>query len=409
MATSLVHVQRGDLITADFVNSVIDQLLSQDSRISALEAAAPTSGGVAITGFIPIGGSVRVGDTLSVLGRNFGFVAGATTVYIDSTRIDSFLATSSDQLLVFKVPTTFTDVPSGGRFAKLSVSNQTTADQKQIFLLPAMQLSGNPDVPPNGDVQPNPIAAGVDATFPFLLVSNANLDATYAITPVISGTTNDQAWQQNVQVRDQTGAVLQPPQIKVGAGKQTPFSVVIHPVPASAKTGDAFTLAVIASAGSIQNAKDPKTFTVGVQTAPTDTSITIGNPTGRFVPSGGTSTIDANGIHFKSATAAAQVTCQVTFSLPAVFPVTYEVDISLSSGTNWSLVLTTPPGGTALPPTPLSGTLTIPSADLLLQNVVFTLRPTTGQTPSPSGAVQIIIKKSGATSSATKTIPFDLS
>jgi len=63
------HVKPGDLITADFFNSLLD-------RLEALEAQGGPAGMLTITALEPATGPYRVGTQLIVRGTNFDFSVG---------------------------------------------------------------------------------------------------------------------------------------------------------------------------------------------------------------------------------------------------------------------------------------------------------------------------------------------
>src|SRR5215475_4775223 len=190
MAKLTDHVSPGQLISSSVMNLILDKISSIDDRVTALEGGTGSATGAAVITGISPSGPIQVGQVLTVSGRNFGFSVGAQQVFIDTVQVNAFQAGSSDQQLVFVIPQTITDVPAQGRSATLSVGNGILPAAKQtIFLLPAFTLSGGVDVNYVGPVT-GAITPGQAATFQFTLKSRANLDAIYAIQPVVTGPAN---------------------------------------------------------------------------------------------------------------------------------------------------------------------------------------------------------------------------
>jgi hypothetical protein len=317
-------VRPGDLITAAYFNQILG---SFDARISALEGASTSSGAAVITGLSP-SGPVQVGQPLTVSGRNFAFSIGAQQVFIDSVQVNAFRPGSSDQQLVFVIPTSITDVPAQGRSATLSISNGISPPAKQtIFLLPAFTLTGGVDVNYVGSIT-GAITPNQAATFQYTIKSEASLDATYAIQPLITGPSNATAFNANLQVLDDTKAVITAKTIQLFAGQQKTFYVSINPVPVGS-TGS-FDLGVTASAGAVSGGSGSQTLTVGQSAPQPDNTITLNFSNAVFLPSGNGSATQSQ-IQLKSG-AQAKITFQAVFTVAA----SYDITAVVTSGTNWS-------------------------------------------------------------------------
>jgi len=233
MAKLFQDVQPGDLITADLMKSLIREIEKLDEKVKALETSSAISGAVIIRELVPPSGTVRVGEELQVLGQSFGFTMGEHRVYIDDLRVDNFKAGSNDQHLIFDIPLTIIDVPSAGRPAMLTVSNRTSSAQRRLHLLTALKLAGAVDVIPRGVKRgtlttPTP---NEPFTYEFLIVSRANLDATYAIDAAISVAANEADWQRRVQVLDSNERVITTNQIQLDSGAKKTFYVRISQIP----------------------------------------------------------------------------------------------------------------------------------------------------------------------------------
>src|SRR2546425_12125117 len=110
-------VQPGDLITADLMNRVLHEVQQLEDRLTALEEQGPTGGAVFIT---DLSGTLRIGETLTVLGGNFEVPASLNIVTMDGVRIDRFIAGSNDTTLVFGIPRSLNGAP---RTATLTINN----------------------------------------------------------------------------------------------------------------------------------------------------------------------------------------------------------------------------------------------------------------------------------------------
>jgi len=324
------HVAPGQLIGSSLMNLILDKINSIDDRVTALEGGSSSSGAAVITGILP-SGPIQVGQALTVSGQNFGFSIGAQQVFIDTVQVNAFQAGSSDQQLVFIIPASISDVPAQGRSATLSISNGIAPPAKKtIFLLPAFVLTGGVDVnyvgPITGAITPNQAA-----TFQFTIKSRASLDAIYAIQPVITGPANASAFNSNLQVLDDTQAVIAAKTIQLFAGQQKTFFVSINPVPLGS-TGS-FDLAVNASAGTVSGGSGSQTLTVGQAAPQPDTTITLNFSNAVFLPANNGSATQTQ-IQLK-ASAQGKITLQAAFTVAG----TYDVTAVVTSGSNWSAQL----------------------------------------------------------------------
>jgi hypothetical protein len=395
MATSLIHVQRGDLITADLLNSIMDQLLSQDSRISALEfGSAP--GAVQIIALTPANGNVQLGAELRVAGKNFGFVAGATVVYVDTTRIQTFKTGSNDQLLIFDVPATLTNVPSTGRPAALTVSNQTTSAQAQLTVFSSMQVQGNIDVnwQPLTPVTPQ---SNTPATFSnIVLRSRANIPASFQI----SATVDQPTWKNNVQVLDSSGNQVGPAGIPIQPNQQTTISVLINPIPAGSN-GVPFSLVITATAGTVVGSTTIS-GTVGQPITLPDTTINAGFSSGNAIPANSGSADAVKGVVMKTASVGTGAGVLLTYSVDST-AATYNITLALVGGaTNWTLALVDPQPTVG---NPLAGSFSLAPGNLS-RFVEFSVVPQAGAT-TPA-ALTMTIQRQGANNSRVITLPLSV-
>jgi hypothetical protein len=335
MAQPFPNVLSGDPITADQMNRILQAISSLDNRVTALEASAISGSAVVITDLIPPSGVVKVGDTLTVIGRNFGFSIGSERVYIDDLRVDAFNQGSSDTQLVFDIPLSITNVPQQGRSAILTVSNASSSAQRMLTLQSALTLTGAVDAIWQG-VTPANIVAGQPLTFSFLLRSRANLDATYAVNPSVPGLP---AFQNNLQVLDNNSNPIPSGQIQVPAGQSTPFFVRIGPIPPNTNNTQ-FALVVNAIAGNVTGSSGAIVQTVGQSADTPDTTISLNFSSAQVQPATA-GAVSATNIQL-AAGGSAKISLNATFSMAASYLITASLIAGASGWQAGPLASTTP-------------------------------------------------------------------
>jgi hypothetical protein len=103
MAINVQKVKAGDLITATYVNSIVDALNSLQEQIDAIDVSAPSTGSKpVITTVDP--DPVPLASTMTIHGHNFAVPASLNTVTVDGTPLTDFPAGSNDQNLLVSVP-----------------------------------------------------------------------------------------------------------------------------------------------------------------------------------------------------------------------------------------------------------------------------------------------------------------
>lgn len=296
MTIQLDHVQAGDLIRSDFVNSLIDELTALEARVTTLEQASPpipnTPGAVFIAAVN--NSSPHIGDEIRVTGSNFGFSTGATTVTIGGTpptgvELTAFKFNSSDSLLIFDIPDLPTPPPSGGATKELRIGNATSSDHRDLTVFPRpVNFQGFVDIS-FADVLPANTPAGSTAFARFHVTSHASLDANLTLTPTLST-----GWG-GVQVLSSTSPVTPLPSSRVTVHPQQTIDVwVAVPVPGGTPSSTPFEL-TLAGSGMGLSPSESRDFTVGTAVAPPapyiDLDVSGGSITGG---GGGTQTIPAD-------------------------------------------------------------------------------------------------------------------
>jgi hypothetical protein len=201
------NVRPGDLITANFFNATLAVLADHEARLEKLEAAVVSAGGnPVITQVVPAGG-VHPGDTLQLIGNNFG-IAALNTVTIAGATVASFTTDSTNTLLKFTVPA-ITGIPTAGQTATLNLSNPNGFTSATIYLLPSQPVlpQGNLFVAMSKTAAVATVTAGPPSLlFQFEVKGNASQNETYTVTPTV-----DAGWP--AVLATSAGAAISPSQI----------------------------------------------------------------------------------------------------------------------------------------------------------------------------------------------------
>jgi hypothetical protein len=214
MAITTPKVQPGDVITAQFVNGLIDALTDLDTRLQKLEGT--TTGPLQILSPLPTD-QYRVGDELRIFGSGFG-VPTLNTVTVDDTKIvTTFKAGSSERLLIIDIPAIA--VPDAGRKVNLSVTNSRGFASTSFLLLPAVATlpTGSISVSRTG---PSPTVAAPGIDLSFQAFANATLDETYTVSVQLA---NAPGW--DAFLADQSGNRVVPSEVFVPRTGSATFKI----------------------------------------------------------------------------------------------------------------------------------------------------------------------------------------
>jgi hypothetical protein len=208
MSTPPNRVRPGDLITAEFMNDVLDRLKTVEDQLA--ELGSTTGNSVVITAISP-GGTLTVGQEIEVRGRGFGDPVSGNIVSMGGSVIERFLSGSDATRLRFTVP----NIPGVPRSdVVVTVRYQTSSDSRTVSVNPAVVIPTGrlliTDV--TGSVSPpGTILVGNTYTFWFDLDSqtipggeNYLLSASYA--SAVGGTTG--AWSAATSLLSSTEAPL---------------------------------------------------------------------------------------------------------------------------------------------------------------------------------------------------------
>ncbi len=319
------RVNPGDLIRAELMNDILALLSALDGRVTTLESS-PTSHGPVITAVLPAG-AVHVGDEIQVLGPNFGFSLGSQRVSIAGISVLSFKSGSNDQKLIFDIPI-ISDLPAAGRQVVLSVTNQTSTEERDLQVLPKqIAISGNLDVNWRS-VRPQIIKPGAAATFEFRVQSRATQPAQYQIQATIPGVAPNLIQILNEDGSENTASVM----------NLDPLQQSILRVRVVAAPGATFTLTTSVTAPGVIAPLDARSFPIQTFVPDADSSTTLSFqqaiPVAAFTAATNTVNVPVGG--------AAQITMQATFSKVAVF----DISVVITAGGGWTVELPGAPAPT---------------------------------------------------------------
>jgi len=279
--TPTTRVNPGDLITAEFVNRLLDVLNDHQLRIAALESTGGGGDQVVITSFDPPTATVRVGQNLTIFGRNFGQSAGRLRVFIDGTSVDNFNRPgTNDTTIIITLPAELGNPPSTGRSALLTVSNSATSAQRSITVLPSADLIGNT---PITQVRTDPQTPASNAPFTVFLRMDSQLsrNASVDLTATVVGLA-----VTGSQFVNASGAVISNT-VPLDPGASFTFGVRIQ-IPTGSDSAN-FTVALVAVAEGANRFSGSLPFTVGTPAEQPDSNVSVSiSPTANFNGAGGT-------------------------------------------------------------------------------------------------------------------------
>jgi IPT/TIG domain-containing protein len=139
MAINVQKVKAGDLITATYVNSIVDALNSLQEQIDAIDVSAPSTGSKpVITNVDP--SPVPLASTMTIHGHNFAVPASLNTVTVDGTPLNDFPAGSNDQNLLVSVPGNLTP---GTKSLVVQTTAGGASDPKSVtFIAADIEIAG---------------------------------------------------------------------------------------------------------------------------------------------------------------------------------------------------------------------------------------------------------------------------
>jgi hypothetical protein len=228
VSIDIPDVHAGQLITASFMNDVIDTLEDLDARLTKLEEGGGStppapSGAIVIDSVSPT--TVRVGEDLTIKGKNFGDTLGASAVTIGGEPPALIRSWTGTQIVVVVPSLPEEDpLPTDGASVTLEVSNFFTSQSRVITVKPRQQTqTGSIGIQPE-DVSPDPITSGTDNYFKFSITAHTLLATEATLAAKVTG----QTWAATV-LDDQKKAI---PGNKISLNPETSKSVFVRiPIP----------------------------------------------------------------------------------------------------------------------------------------------------------------------------------
>ena len=340
MSYEFEDIKPGDLITSNFMTSIINAIESLDDRVIKLEEASSEDNKVAIIELDPKSGPYRVGQEMKILGRNFEYSIGAHRLYFDATNVAVFKPDSSDSKLIFDIPEVL-NIPVSGKTVLLTLKNRSSTDSRFITLMPKKEpLAGSIIVDSYHTVEEGTITPNQTATFKFNLKSGLNQPARFVISPFISIDTNQQEWQERLRVLDKNKIEIN--EIILNNGENQDFYIRITSIP-SGTDGQVFSLTVDATADSIKGSSLLESYTVGQPPDEVDTSIhpnitSVVDPQNNNAPLPPGDYVTETKTVKRAINQAALIRVNTLFDAPG----NYDITVSLENGSNWNVRLVNP-------------------------------------------------------------------
>jgi hypothetical protein len=374
------HVEPGDIVQSEEFNGIIDVLHDLWNRVALLEGGVGGIG-VAIFSLSP-SGDLRVGQELTIFGRNFGFSIGAHRVFFNSVRATIFKTGSNDQKLIVEIP----DVPGvteDGTEVTLTATNFTSSDFKKVTLRPVhLDQQGNVSLS-FLNVTPAPITIGSTPKFKYQLMATVLLPQVVNIVPTVSIT----SLQAGLKVLDASDQEIPNRQLQLQPGQSTQINIQLGAIPGGTTQ---FTLDVKANGAGIAGSEDNRPFTINA-IIDIDEEITL------FVAS---SSSPPNALQGSTVNVAGGVPVFVKFT--AQFTGndvrTYDVLSAIMPGsTNWQVER-----GTGFFSTPATYTISGPGQE----TPAWKITPLPGA--SASSVIEFTLKRQGSNKKRSSQLTFNL-
>jgi hypothetical protein len=261
------EVKPGDLITAELMNQILNDLADLNLRVAQLEAGVSSTRIPIIDRLVPT--VQRVGGTLTVIGRNFNTPPDANTVAIAGFPIERFQS-SPDGELVFGIP--FIDIPGGTLDTTVMVKTERGSDSAPITLLPRLIIPEGfvsfAQDPGNKNLPAIPASGSIDIGF--MVDAQTDVDESFVMTfnytDAVGGITAKQ-WADGTTLWTAQGDAIGQTPLKLPAFQ--PVKIVARIVVPSGATVNSTSVNLFIRARSINNdaglskSSDPLPITVG--------------------------------------------------------------------------------------------------------------------------------------------------
>lgn len=275
MSYEFEDINSGDLITSNFMTSIINAIKSLDDRVIKLETSEPDDNRIEIVELDPESDSYRLDQILTVIGKNFEYLIGGLRVYVGEVNVIRYIE-ASDTKVVFKIPSNISNILEGGSEVHLIVSNRSSTDSKMIILKPKIELlTGFIDLVYQS-VDPITFYENDQVDFMYTLTPHISKPANFIITPSISEATNQIDWESEIEVLvpDENGNLVETNQILLEKIGSKNIYIRISSVPPGTD-GTSFKLTTAVSFGDKTFGADNRNFEVGMASEQEDTTFNL--------------------------------------------------------------------------------------------------------------------------------------
>jgi hypothetical protein len=187
MPTVPVKVLPGDLITADFMNLLVDVCTDLQQRVDTLEHPSTGGGTLRIDNVLPTG-TRRIGDAIHIIGSGFRSTSG-TVVTIDAVGVTALPGVDPDRELVVTIPNV-QGVTSAGRNVTLLVTNSNGTDTRDFIVFPAAVNLPEGQIFTSLSTPPSPpgglLLAGQSYTFIYTVQVIVNTNEDFLLEPAVN-------------------------------------------------------------------------------------------------------------------------------------------------------------------------------------------------------------------------------
>jgi hypothetical protein len=325
MSTQIARVKPGDLIKAEYWNSIVDELEALDARLANLEESAPGGGPPLIKSLDP-SGPLTMGDTLRIIGNNLG-TSTLVSVTIANDPVTNFLSGSGDSILIIKIPPIL-GIPDAGKDVDLVVTNTRGSDSARFKLLPGETtvLSATLTVTNTAVPQKEIKADGSSYDYTFTISAVSSMDEVYDLNPTV----DKSGWEVTV-IKD--GAEITELQIQKSQPSPSTRDVIVRVTIPTGATGTGNLRLGLASQKfpTVTGTSSVVPIAIGSTPGPVSTAITFATPS--VIP----------GANFVNGEVLVSTTAKVTYRITATLadPGDYVINspqILNDSGGLWTAV-----------------------------------------------------------------------
>jgi hypothetical protein len=202
VSANIQKVAAGDLITADFINQIIDIIADYDRRIALLEGSVVSASAIRILSPLP-SDTLYMGSEMRIFGKGFGIPSLDTVIIDDTHRVTTFKAGSNDSMLILDIPVFV--IPPTGKLVNLVVTDGRASANSSFTLRPALPTGVTGVAVINLTTPPNVAKIVSPSEIDYVFTVQTGL-TTGDVFDVVVSLTNAAGWQANLV--DDSGAPI---------------------------------------------------------------------------------------------------------------------------------------------------------------------------------------------------------